>query len=105
MHTRNCTLFDTATTLSDLGSAAVAGTDAGTSDNPALESNWDVVALPSVLDQTRFLSSTCPAPVAFSVMGNSMELSFTNICNVLEIIGLLGIAVSLVIAVRTVGVF
>lgn len=104
-HQRNCTLFETATALSDLGNAAAGGTDEGTTNNPALETNREEIDLGTSLDQTRWLTGACPASVNTSILGQSFTLDFAPVCSVLEVIGLLGVAVTLVVAVRIVGVF
>lgn len=97
-HKRNCTLFDTSTALSDLGNAAVAGTDSGTSGNPASVANRTSVDMSSAISQTRFLSSSCPADIVTTIAGRSFTLSFAAVCTMADIIGSLGVAVSLLIA-------
>lgn len=105
-HTRNCTLFDTPTALSDLGNAGVAGTDSGTTGNPAAESNREVVPFASTLDQTRWLSAaSCPAPVSITIMGSPVSFDFSDMCDLLQTIGSVGVAVALIAAVFIVGVF
>lgn len=105
-HRRNCTLFDTPTTLSNLGNAAVAGTDAGTSTNPASAGNRETFGIGASLDQTRWLSaSSCPAPVVFTIMNQSISFDFASMCNLLIMVGNAGVAVALIAAVFIVGVF
>ena len=101
-HKRNCTLFDTPTSLSDLGNAAVAGTDTGTSNNPALVGNRVTHAI-SDIDVSPWLGGSCPADVTTTIYGRSFTLSFASLCSMLSIIGALGVAVSMVIAIRIVG--
>lgn len=85
----NCALSPQANAHSDLGNAAMAGTD-GVAQSATAVSSFAVTMAPV----TRTLSGACPAPVSFSLMGRSAQFDVSAMCPWLETLGniLVGLA-------------
>jgi len=100
-----CALTDT-TSASTLGNQAAAGTDplASTFPNPAAPT---VTALGSSLDQSSWLSSSCPADVTVTLPMSlgAVTIPFSSLCSVLTSLGYAMVAIALIIAARTIGVW
>jgi hypothetical protein len=106
LHTRNCTLFDTATTLSTLGEQITTGADPDAALHPAASANREEISLASAIDQSTFISGA-PAlladeiiPLPAIVGGGTFALPFSNLNEPLELMGLIVLAFALVAAGR-----
>lgn len=99
-HTRNCTLFDMATPLSDLGNALAAGTDTGVDANPAKSSNRQTVNLATALNTSKTIAAACMPDLTVQVRTSTIVIPFSNLCQYIEIMGRIVVAFSLVAAGR-----
>lgn len=104
-HRRNCTLFDTTTALSDLGNQLASGADPEAVQHPALASNRQVFDLSSSINTSKQYAGSCPADRTITVMGQSIAIPLSTLCSYFEMFGNVMIALALLGAARTVGVF
>lgn len=102
-HKRNCVLFETETEQSTLGRDAAAGNDPFKSQFPTAEGQKQTIDLSSKLDQSGFLSGSCPAPLQTSFMGHQITLDWSNACMVVEWLGYLVVASAMVLAYLIIG--
>lgn len=102
-HKRNCVLFETETEQSTLGRDAAAGNDPLKSQFPTAEGQKQTIDLSSKLDQSGFLSGSCPAPLQTSFMGHQITLDWSNACMVVEWLGYLVVASAMVLAYLIIG--
>jgi len=100
IHTRNCTLFNTVTASSDLGYAAAAGTDSGTTGNPALLANRESIAMGSMISQTTFLAASSLADVQFDVFDQQITVKLSTFNTLLTYMGYVVLTFSLLGAIR-----
>lgn len=104
VYKRDCTLFDTETTESTLGRAVVAGTDTGTTSNPALPANRETRAIGS-FDQSTFISAPTLSDKTYFIgtwQGQtiSVTLPLSNLLSILTWIGNAAVALTLLWAAR-----
>lgn len=102
-HKRNCVLFETETEQSTLGRDAASGNDPLKSQFPTAEGQKQTIDLSSKLDQSGFLSGSCPAPFQTSFMGHQITLDWSNACMVVEWLGYLVVASAMVLAYLIIG--
>lgn len=104
-HRRNCTLFDTTTALSDLGNQLASGADPEASQHPALASNRQVFDLSTSINTSKQYAGSCPADRSITVMRQAIAIPLSTLCPYFEMFGNVMIALALLGAARTVGVF
>lgn len=103
-HKRNCELW-TPTALSDLGDQVASGADPEASQHPALVSNRQVFNLGNSINTSKQYAGSCPADRSITVMGQMIAIPLSSLCPYLEMFGNVMIALALLGAARTVGVF
>lgn len=103
-HKRNCELW-TPTALSDLGDQVATGADPEASQHPALASNRQVFNLGNSINTSKQYAGSCPADRSITVMGQTIAIPLSSLCPYLEMFGNVMIALALLGAARTVGVF
>lgn len=86
-HRRNCTMFETATPISTIGSNAANAQDPA--DHPKNAADTVAVNLASKLSSVPLFGSTgqCPQDVNFSSQGHSFSLPFSVWCPYLNLLG------------------
>lgn len=99
-HQRNCTMFDTATSLSTLGEQAAAGTDPQASSYPTAPGQQQTINLASSIDTTNPFASGCLQDKSFTIMTSTLVIPFSNICPYLEAMGNIVLAFALLAAAR-----
>jgi hypothetical protein len=103
MHKRNCSLFETPTSLSTLGNEVASGADPQASQNPALESNRQAVNLNGTLSQDTFLAQGGLADQQFVVSPRlTLTLPWSQLNPYLGLMGAIVIAFALIFAARIV---
>jgi len=102
-HNRNCALFETETEQSTLARSAASGNDPLASQFPTSEGQKQTIDLSSKLDQSGFLSGSCPAPLQTTFMGHQIVLDWSNACMVVEWLGYLVVASAMVLAYLIIG--
>lgn len=97
-HVRNCALFDQATDLSRVGTAAATGDNP--SDHPRNQVQSTTFALSSMLDASPLFggSGGCPADYAFSYGGQSLVIPFSQTCDVLHMLGAMWMGICYLVA-------
>lgn len=97
-HVRNCALFDQATDLSRVGTAAATGENP--SDHPRNQVQNTTFALSSMLDSSPLFggSGGCPADYAFSYGGQSLVIPFSQTCDVLHMVGAMWMGICYLVA-------
>lgn len=103
-HQRNCTLYDTSTSLSDLGNQVATDSDPLKLSHPALPANRLTVNLSSSLDTSKNFTASCPADKIVMVQGQEITIPFSKLCPYLQFMGAVVVAFSLLGAMRIVGV-
>ena len=88
-----CALTPTDQKIIDLGNKLVAGEDDVKS--PADKENLSEIDIPSVLNSSETYPESCLPDVSFTLMGQTVDYSFGNICDSLRWVGRLGVALSL----------
>jgi hypothetical protein len=105
-YTRNCALFDTATSLSNLGNQVTSGNDPNASQNPALNSNSQVIDVSSSLNEDAHFSSSGLTDLTVATgRGPSVTVPFSRLNSTLQIMGYILLALAYVAAGRIVGVY
>lgn len=104
-HRRNCELFENATPMSDLGKQIANGNDPQAGQNPASANNRSIIDLGTSLDMSKRWSGGCPTDRQITVMGQTMAIPLSSLCPYLEMFGNIIIALAMLGAARTVGVF
>lgn len=99
-HKRNCTMFDTQTTLSQLGDQVAAGNDPQKSTFPNESANVQVVNLGTQIDTSNPLVASCLSDKVIAFPHFSVTLPFSTICPYLEMMGRIVIAFALMMAAR-----
>lgn len=102
LHKRHCTMFDSKTALSDLGTASANGV-AITDESPLSSGNRINIDLGGKLDMSRGLSGTCIPSQTIDVMGKSIKLDTTEFCKWADAFGYLVVAISLIGGVKIIG--
>lgn len=97
-HVRNCALFDQATDLSRVGTAAATGQDP--SDHPRSQAQSTTFALSSMLDSSPLFGSSggCPADVSFAYAGQTLVIPFSQSCDVLHMLGAMWMGICYLVA-------
>lgn len=107
-HKRNCQLFDTSTTLSDLGNKVTSGVD----DFGSLSGDAAIVGpaqrtninLPGTLSASKVLPGGCIPDKSFTLWGGTnFTLPFSSLCPYLRMMGLVVLAFAYLSASRIVG--
>lgn len=92
-------------TLSAIGESAASGSDPKASQFPTAEGNVTQIGVTS-LDQSSFLSGSCPADQAVSLpFATSLTIPWSRVCAPLQWLGFAVVAVALMAAARIVGVW
>lgn len=104
-HRRNCELFENATPMSDLGKQIANGNDPQAGQHPANANNRSIIDLGTSLDMSKRWSGGCPTDRQITVMGQTMAIPLSSLCPYLEMFGNIIIALAMLGAARTVGVF
>ncbi|MBS1156611.1 MAG: hypothetical protein H6R07_2535 [Proteobacteria bacterium] len=102
LHKRHCTMFESKTALSDLGTASANGV-AITDESPLSSGNRINIDLGGKLDMSRGLSGTCIPSQTIDVMGKSIKLDTTEFCKWADAFGYLVVAISLIGGVKIIG--
>jgi hypothetical protein len=103
MHQRNCQLFETTSTLSDLGNAVAAGNDPQASQNPALEANRETRSLTGSLSQDTFLAPGGLSDQQFTVSPLlTVTLPWSQLNYYLSLMGSIVVAFAMLFAARIV---
>lgn len=97
-HTRNCALFDQATDLSRVGTAAATGENPA--DHPRSQAQSTTFALSSMLDASPLFGSSggCPADVSFAYAGQTLVIPFSQSCDVLHMLGAMWMGICYLVA-------
>lgn len=86
-HQRNCTLFDTATTLSTLGNNVASGADPmQTAIDAALGKGGTPTALPG-WTTTEIFTASCPDAIHASMQGFSLDFDLSQFCTIAGYLG------------------
>lgn len=104
-HTRNCTMFETQTAMSQLGNQVADGNDPQAANMPWDAGKVQSKDLSNVISQQRFLSSGGMEDKTVTVAGQSFSIPFSKANQVLQIMGAIVVTFSLIAAARIVGVF
>lgn len=104
IHQRNCTLFDAATAQSDLANAVISGADPQAASMPWDASQITTRSLSGSISQDSWMSGTVSDKV-ISVGSLSFTIPFSAWLPILDILGSILVAVSLLAAARIVGVW
>lgn len=103
-YTRNCALFESASAQSELGNAAMAGTDDGSINNPASAGNRESVALGPITPGAEPFAAACLPSLDFSVAGQSLEVPFpSSICDVFAVMGNIFVGLCALVGLGIVG--
>ena len=88
-----CALTPTDKKMVDLGNKLINGEDDVKS--PADKENLSEIDIPSVLQSSETYAETCPPNLSISLMGQTVDYSFSNVCDSLRWVGRVGVALSL----------
>ena len=88
-----CALTPTDKKMVDLGNKLINGEDDFKS--PADKANLSEIDIPSVLQSSETYAETCPPNLSISLMGQTVDYSFSNVCDSLRWVGRVGVALSL----------
>lgn len=104
-HERNCEMFETETPLSILGNQVASGSDPQASTMPWASGQVQTQDLSGAISQEKWLGSSAGlSDKQFTLMGQSFTLPFSKANPILEIMGAIVVAFSLIAAARIVGV-
>jgi hypothetical protein len=80
---------------------ALSGTDSQAASKQRDQSQAEhLIDLPNQLNQSGFLARTCPADQTYQIMSATVTIPFSSICGVLEFMGNVALAFSLLGAAR-----
>jgi len=99
VHRRNCQLFETATSLSSLGSAVAAGADPAAGTLPSKDAPSTVNV--GLFNQTALFTGSCVQDIQITVFHNVVTIPLSSICPYLAMFGNVLVAVALLIGLRT----
>jgi hypothetical protein len=103
IHTRDCALYDTPTTLSTLGNQVSSGADPQASQNPALQANRTTTSLTGSISQDTFLAPGGLADQNIVVSPRlTVKLPWSQLNSYLSIMGGIVVAFALIFAARIV---
>lgn len=99
-HKRNCTLFDTQTTLSQLGDSVAAGTDPQAANYPTAPGQQQTISLTNAIDSTNPLATGCISDKSFTFPNFTLTIPLSMICPYLEFMGQIVLAFAFLMAAR-----
>jgi len=88
---------------SALYGAVKAGTDSGTTNNPAASGNRESHDISTSINVSHQFTPTCVSDLTITVLGRDMTLPFSHVCPYLEIMGNIVVVGALLVAGRIVG--
>jgi len=100
IHKRNCTLFDTTTDLSTLGTQVATGADPLADTFPFHASQRTTENMTNMFDQTRHWSAQCPQDFQVTLSGAAVTVPLSSLCTPLQWMGVLCVAMTLVMGLR-----